>query len=145
MVKAGLIVGVVMLVLVLIAGSVVSPLCALCVPLLTGLAAGYLTGVFEKNPATVVGRGAGAGAIAGGVAVVGQIGASLINAAVLQNPANQLNQLFGLPATDPSLVWAMQIGMACVVGVVNVALTAGLAAAGAALWKSTSGAAAPAA
>lgn len=145
MVKSGLIVGAVMLVLVLFAGSVISPLCALCVPLLTGLAAGYLTGVFEKNPATVVGRGAGAGGIAGAVAIVGQIGASLINAAVLQNPQNQLNQLFGVPATEPSLVWAMQIGMACVVGIVNVALTAGLAAAGAALWKSTSGAAAPAA
>lgn len=48
MVKSGLIVGGVMFLLVVLTAAGVSPLCALCVPLVTGLGAGYLTGVFEK-------------------------------------------------------------------------------------------------
>lgn len=142
MVKAGLIAGAVMFVMVLVA-AVFSPFCALCVPLLAGLAAGYLNGTFEKNPATAVKNGAIAGAIAGGLGLVGQMLASVINAVVLQDPNNQINDLFGVPAADPSAVWIGQLGFACCIGLINVALTAGFGAAGGAIWNNTAGKSTP--
>ena len=139
MVKAGLISGAVMFLLVLFAAAVVSPLCALCAPLIVGLLAGYLTGTFEKTPGTVVNRGAIAGAIAGGIGIVGQIGAAIINAAVMQNPNNQINELFGLPPADAATVWLAQFGAAFCIGLLNVGLSAGLGAAGGAIWKGNAG------
>jgi len=139
MLKAGLISGGVMFLLVLFAASVVSPLCALCAPFLVGLLAGYLTGVFDKTPETVVNRGALAGAIAGGIGIAGQIGAAIINAAVMQNPNYQINKLFGLPAADATTVWIAQLVMAMCVGLLNVGLSAGLGAGGGAIWKGTAG------
>ena len=143
MLKAGLIAGAVMFVFVLLSASVVSPLCALCVPLIAGLAAGYLNGVFEKDPVTVVQRGAYAGAIAGGFGIFGQMIASLINSFVMQNPEFQINQALGLPASDPATVWMAQIGIACCVGLVNVVLTAGFGAGGGAIWRNTAGKSTP--
>lgn len=128
-----------MFLFVLLAAAVVSPLCALCVPLLTGLAAGYLTGVFEKSPLTTVQRGAYAGAIAGGLGIVGQFIASIINALVMQNPEYQINELLGLPPSDPTSVWIGSIAIACCVGLINVGLTAALGAGGGAIWNNTAG------
>ncbi|MCC6300989.1 MAG: hypothetical protein IT314_17005 [Anaerolineales bacterium] len=142
MVKAGLISGAVMFVLVLVVALFV-PVCALCIPLVTGLAAGYMTGMFEKMPATSVKNGAIAGAIAGGLGLVGQMLASVINAAVMQNPNNQLNQLFGVPASTPSEIWTAQLGIACCFGLINVALTAGFGAGGGAIWNNTAGKSTP--
>jgi len=139
MFKAGAIAAALMFVTVLVLSAALSPFCAFCVPLVTGILAGYLTGVFEKNPATVVGRGAGAGAIAGAVAIIAQMAASLINAAVMQNPNNQINRLLGVSATQPGMVWAVQLSTACCVGLINLGLAAGLGAIGGVLWKSTSG------
>ncbi len=128
-----------MFVFVLIA-AFISPLCALCIPLLTGLAAGYLTGVFEKNPAVTVQRGAYAGAIAGGVGILGQLVASVLNSLVLQNPNNQaLNDILGVPAADPTTVWIVQFATACCIGLVNVGLNAALGAGGGAIWNGTAG------
>lgn len=138
MLKAGLIAGGVMFLLTLIA-AIVSPLCALCVPLVSGLLAGYLTGTFEKLPDTAVTRGAMAGAIAGGIGIVGQIIASVINAAVMQNPQFQLNRALGLPASSPAMVWIGQIVMAFCVGLINVGLNAAFGAGGGAIWKGTAG------
>ena len=143
MLKAGLISGIAMFFIVLLAASVVSPLCAFCVPLLTGLAAGYLTGVFEKNPLTTVQRGAYAGAIAGGFGIFAQMIASVINSFVMQNPNFQINQSLGLPVADPATVWIAQIGVACCVGLVNVGLTAALGAGGGAIWNNTAGKSTP--
>lgn len=142
MVKAGLISGAVMLFLVLIVALFV-PVCALCIPLVTGLAAGYMTGMFEKMPATNIKNGAIAGAIAGGLGIVGQLIASVVNAAVLQNPNNQINDLLGVPASSPSEVWMTQIGIACCFGLINVALTAGFGAGGGAIWNNTAGKSTP--
>jgi ABC-type uncharacterized transport system permease subunit len=139
MLKAGLIAGVGMFVVVLVLSAGLTPFCALCVPLVAGILAGYLTGVFEKNPQNVVGRGASAGAIAGAIALLAQMVASLINAAVLQSPENQLNRLMGIEPTAAGTVWAVQLGLACIVGLVNIALTAGLGAVGGVIWKSTGG------
>ena len=139
MVKAGLISGVVMMVLVLVA-AFIAPMCALCVPLLVGLLAGYLNGVFEKSPETVVQRGALAGLIAGGLGMAGQMCAAVINAAVLQDSSNQvINQYLNLPASDPTTVWAGQLIAALCIGLINIALSAGLGAGGGAIWKGTAG------
>lgn len=139
MLKAGLISGAIMLVFVLVA-AFFSPLCALCVPLITGLAAGYMTGAFEKSPATTVQRGAYAGAIAGGLGIIGQLIASVVNSLVLQNPNNQaLNQALGLPTADPGMVWVVQLATACCLGLVNVGLNAAFGAGGGAIWNNTAG------
>jgi uncharacterized BrkB/YihY/UPF0761 family membrane protein len=136
--KAAAIAGATMFAMVLVLSAGLSPLCAFCVPLLTGTLAGYLTGLWEKDAESVVRRGATAGALAGGIAIAGQLIASLINAAVMQNPEYQLNQAFGVPATEPTLVWVLQLGMACFVGLVNVGLAAALGAVGGSLWRSLS-------
>ncbi|RME87495.1 MAG: hypothetical protein D6770_09195 [Anaerolineae bacterium] len=141
MVKAGLIAGAGMFILVLLAAAVFSPLCALCVPLLAGIVAGYLTGRFEMPPdmKTVATRGAYAGAIAAGLGIIAQMIAMVINALVMQNPQFQVNQMLGLPPADPTTVWVGQFIAACCVGLLNVALTAGFGAAGGAIWFKTAG------
>lgn len=140
MVKAGLISGGVAFVLVLIGAAGISPFCAICVPLVTGLLAGYLTGVFD-NPAIEerMKRGAGAGAIAGGLALVAGMIAAIINAVVLQNPDNQINELFGVPTVSAGTVWAAQLGINLCIGLVNIGLNAALGAGGIAIWGSTAG------
>ncbi|MBL8089753.1 MAG: hypothetical protein KF758_14310 [Anaerolineales bacterium] len=143
MLKAGLISGAVMFLFVLIAAAGISPLCAFCVPLITGLGAGYLNGVFEKDSATVVQRGAYAGAIAGGFGIVAQMIAAIINAMVMQNPEYQINEMLGLPTADPTTVWVSSLGMACFVGFINIGLTAGLGAGGGAIWRNTAGKSTP--
>lgn len=144
MLKAGLISGAVMFLFVLIAAAGVSPFCAFCVPLITGLAAGYLNGVFEKDNITVIQRGAIAGAIAGAFGIVAQLGAGVINALFMQNPENQIvNEALGLPTVDPTTVWLSSLGMACFIGLVNIGLNAGLGAGGGAIWRSTAGKSTP--
>ncbi|HMK08960.1 MAG TPA: hypothetical protein VK449_08025 [Anaerolineales bacterium] len=137
MLKAGLISAAVMFVLVLVFGAGVRPVCGLCVPILVGLLAGYLTGVFEKNPQTVVGRGAGAAAIAGVAAVVASLLASVIFGAL--HPGMRYSGYFGLRGDTPGFFWAMQLCIGCLVGLVNLALAAGLGALGGAIWKGTAG------
>lgn len=141
MVKSGLILGAVMFLFVLGLAAVISPFCALCVPLLTGLGAGYLSGVFDKplSNSNAAKRGAGAGAIAAAIAILAQMIASVINSLVLQNPQYQLGQLWGAEAVDPAMVWALQILFALCIGLVNVGLTAAFGAGGAAIWFGASG------
>lgn len=141
MLKSGLIIGAVMFLVVLLLAAGLSPLCALCVPLFTGLGAGYLTGVFEKpfSSAQAAQRGAMAGAIAGSLSLLAQMLASVINAFVLQNPQFQLTQWFGGQAVEPATVWTVQIAMAVCVGLLNIGLTAAFGAGGGAIWFSTAG------
>ncbi len=116
--------------------AVISPFCALFVPLLTGLGAGYLAGVFDKplSNGDAAKRGAGAGAITGGVAFFAQIIASILNSLVLQNPQYQLGRIWGAEAVDPAVVWALQILFALCIGLMNVGLTAAFGAGGGAIW-----------
>lgn len=140
MLKAGLIAGAVSFVFVLIGAAGLSPLCALCVPLVTGLLAGYLTGVFDKpDPADAMKRGAGAGAITGGIAILANIIAALLNSLVLQNPELQPNNFLGLPQTSPAMVWIGQFGINLCVGLVNVGLNAALGVGGISIWRNTAG------
>ena len=144
MIKAGIIIGVVALVLVLGSAFLISPFCAPCWGVLLGLAAGYLTGVFDQ-PAVMndlVKKGAIAGAIAAAFAGLGSLIGGVINAVML-NPADlqNLGDALGvqLPNMDSTSIWTGQLGGACCVGLLNLALMAGLGAAGAALWWQISG------
>lgn len=141
MFKAGLIIGVVMFLVVLLLAAGLSPLCAVCVPLFTGLGAGYLAGVFDKpfSSGQAAQRGAIAGAIAGGISLLAQMLAAVINAFVLQNPQFQITRFFGGQAIDPTTVWVGQIMMAVCVGLLNIGLTAAFGAGGGAIWFSTAG------
>jgi hypothetical protein len=137
MLKAGLIAAALMFFLVLVFSAGINPFCGLCAPIVTGLLAGYLTGTFEKNPQTVVGRGAGAAAIAGVAAVVAQMIASGISGAVGRGP--DYAGLFGFRGDEAGIFWALQLCFGCVIGLVNLALAAGLGAIGGAIWKGTAG------
>ncbi len=135
MVKSGLIAGAVAFVLVLAAG-LISPVCAPCPGIFVGLLAGYLAGVFDKPLDGGAGAksGAIAGGIAGGLGLLGNLVAGLIN--VFIQPAAMANfyQQLNITPPDQSTVWGVQLGLACCVGLINLALMAGLGAAGAALW-----------
>ena len=140
MLKAGLISGAVAFLLVLVGSAGLSPFCALCVPLVTGLLAGYLTGTFEKPmPDDAMKRGAGAGAIVGGIAMVASLIAALINSLVLQNPEVQPGRLLGLPEASPTMVWIGQFGVNICIGLVNVGVNAALGIAGVSIWRNTAG------
>lgn len=136
MVKAGLIAGGVMLVLGLGAAAILSPLCTPCLALFIGLGAGYLAGQFDKpyvqNEAFK--KGAVAGAIAGGLGLLGQFGAGLINASVMT--PEMLNRLFGSNMVTKETLWLGQLGGAFCIGLFNVLLMAGLGVGGAAIWFS---------
>jgi MFS family permease len=142
MVKSGLIVGVVMLLLAL-GTALITPICSICIAVLAGLAAGYLANVFEKPqlPERIIGRGAGAGAIAGLVAIIGQIIGAVINATFVDSAAlNEILESYGgtMTLTDETM-WAAQLGMAFCIGLFNVAIMAGLGAAGAMIWRQRQG------
>ena len=140
MVKSGLIVGVVMFFLVL-GAALISPLCALCIPLFAGLGAGYLAGVFDKPamPNDMLKRGAGAGAIAGAIAIFAQIIAAVANVYILQNPQfNPGTAIIGKPI-DLSTILMGQAFAAICVGGLNVLLTAAFGAGGGAIWSKTAG------
>lgn len=140
MLKAGLIAGGVAIVLVLIGSVGISPFCAVCVPFITGLLAGYLTGVFDKPSIEArIKRGAGAGAIGGALALIASLVAGIVNAIFLQNPDNQINDLLGLPNASPATVWIGQLGVNFCIGLVSLGLNAALGAGGIAIWASTSG------
>lgn len=140
MVKAGLIAGAVLLVLALGTGAIVSPLCTPCVAILLGLLAGYLSGNFDKPIMSndALRKGAIAGLIAGAIGILGQLIAGVINATAIDPEV--LNEFLGQEgALDRTTLWIAQMASAFCVGLVNVAISAGLGAAGGALWFQMSG------
>ncbi len=142
MIKAGLILGAVMLVLG-IGGSLLSPLCVPCLAVIAGVGAGYLAGVFDK-PLTSGGGakvGAIAGAIGGAGALLGQIIGGILNSMLVdpQTVIDMLEQL-GLPgAYDSSFVQLSQIGGGICFGLLDIVLMAGLGALGGILWQQIAG------
>jgi hypothetical protein len=139
-VKSSLIVGGAMFVLVLALSAIFSPLCALCLPLFSGLSAGYLTGMFDKPVSSeAIKRGAIAGAVAGLFAIFAQLTAAAINSMVLKDPQFQIGQLLGTGTVSPGVVWVMQLGLAFCVGLLNIVLMAVFGAGGGAIWANTTG------
>ena len=143
MIKAGLIVGAVALVLAAIAGFI-TPCIEPCVGIFAGLVAGYLAGVFQKPALSpeATKLGASAGAIAGGVSVVGSLIIGLINGLTVK-PENlaAMYELLGIQAAtvDETSILAIQLVTGCCMGLLNVALGAGLGAAGGAIWYKMTG------
>jgi hypothetical protein len=136
MVKAGLIFGG----LAFFGGivfSLLSPICAICIPIFLGLGAGYVAArnerPFESQDSLKV--GAGAGAIAGGLMIPGQLIAAVVNASTMAATGGaEITELFGLPPLEPSTIWAAQVVFGCCFGLLNLILMTGLGAAGSAIW-----------
>ena len=142
MIKAGLILGAVMLILG-VGGSLISPICVPCLAVMAGVGAGYLTGMLEK-PLTS-GDSAKVGAIAGAIggvgALLGQIIGGILNA-IMVPPERAMDMLeqFGLPATyDSNFYYISQIGGGVCFGVLDIVLMAGLGALGGILWQQIAG------
>jgi len=142
MVKAGLILGAVMLVLG-IGGSLILPICVPCLAVMAGVGAGYLAGVLDKpltsgDSAKV---GAIAGAIGGAGALFGQIIGGILNA-ILVDPQQMMRMMeqLGFPmAYDPNLLFVGQIGGGVCFGLLDIILMAGLGALGGILWQQIAG------
>ena len=142
MLKSGLIVGAVMLLLSL-GGSLLSPLCVLCLALVAGLGAGYLAGVFDSPPDSgpAAQSGAGAGAIAGVGSLLGHLAGGAVNIVIVgPEGATDLLQSLGLASgVDPTTYYASALGGACCLGLVEIGLMAGLGALGGLLWFRVNG------
>jgi len=142
MIKAGLILGAVMLVLG-IGASLISPMCVPCLALAAGIGAGYLAGVYDKprtsgNSAKV---GAVAGTIGGAGALIGQLIGGILNATIVgPEGAAQLLRQLGLPTVgDPTFYYLSFIGGALCFGVVDIVLMAAFGALGGILWQQFTG------
>ncbi len=142
MVKAGLIIGIIML-LAGAGSSLLSPLCGPCLALVAGLVAGYLACVFEKPFASgkAAQTGALAGVISGVGALLGQLIGGIINAVtVTPDKIAALLRQFDLPmVADPSLYTIGYIAGGLCFGLFDIALMAGLGALGGILWYQISG------
>jgi hypothetical protein len=143
MVKSGLIFGAVALVLIL-GSTLIHPLCAPCVGLFIGLAAGYVAGVFDKpiNSGESIRKGGIAGAIAGALGFVGGFIGGVINGAVV-NPSSveAFTKLFGISNFNitQAEIWIYQLVFAVCVGLFNVIWMAILGVVGGALWYQIKG------
>jgi hypothetical protein len=138
--KSSIIVGFATFVFILISG-LLSSICCLASPfvaVLLGLAAGYLTAVFEKpaDSGKAAVRGAIAGAVAGAVALAAQ----LIGQTVSQYIAGA-NQACIPGMCNEASVPISDVGIAlyyffnsCFCGLILLPVMAGLGATGAALW-----------
>lgn len=136
MVKSGLIFGVVMFLMVLgVAVSITAPICACFFPLLIGVGAGYLAGVFDTpaGDVDVSERGRGAGAIAGGIAVFAYLLFGAINTFLLSRQPSVL----GMDVSNPLNLLAMELGIFFIVGLVNLGLTALAGVWGCQIWYKT--------
>jgi len=142
--KSGLIFGAVALFLC-VGAALLSPLCVPCLALFLGLGAGYLAGVFDK-PADNGGAsraGAMGGLIAGVGALLGQmIGAGINGVIVGPENASRIIEQMGLPSGSGdfgTVYWFGLIGGGCCLGILDIALMAGLGALGGILWWQISG------
>jgi hypothetical protein len=137
--KSSAIVGIATFILVLISG-LLSSVCCLASPavaVLLGLAAGYLTAVFEKpaDPKKAAVRGALAGAVAGAVALAAQLIGQTVsqyivgaNQACLLGMCNEAS--VPISATGVALYYFFN---SCFCGLILLPIMAGLGAAGGAL------------
>jgi hypothetical protein len=143
MLKSGLIFGVVAL-LFSAGAALLSPLCVPCLALFLGLGAGFVAGVFDK-PADNGGAtklGAQSGVIGGVGALIGQCIGAVINGVLIgsEGAARMLEQL-GIPNSGSSAsgYWVGLFASGCCLGILDIALMAGLGALGGILWWQISG------
>lgn len=144
MYKSGAILGMATLVIVL-GIALLSPLCTPCAVICLGLGAGYLAGWFDKPPNK--GTSAKAGTIAGSIgsagALLGIAAGSVLNALLMDMGTVAASaELFGLEINQATYASEYQAGIACYavcLGILNIALMAGLGAVGGLLWWQTTG------
>jgi hypothetical protein len=142
MLKSGLIFGLVAL-LFSAGAALLSPLCVPCLALFLGLGAGFVAGVFDKpaDNGTSTKSGALSGVIGGVGALVGQLIGAVINGVFMgpEGIARLLEQL-GLPGNGSAGgYWAGLFASGCCLGILDIALMAGLGALGGILWWQISG------
>lgn len=143
MLKSGFIFGVVALLLAA-GASLLSPFCVpCCLALFLGLGAGFVAGVFDKpgDNGTATKSGALSGVIGGVGALVGQLIGAVINGALVgpEGAARILEQL-GLPSSGSAGgYWVGLFASGCCLGILDIALMAGLGALGGILWWQISG------
>ncbi len=109
-----------------------------------GVFAGYLAGIQEKpkNEGVSAKIGAGAGAIGGVGAMLGQfIGAAINVKLVGPEGALDLLRQFNIPTGSDIAIpyWSGVVGSACCFGLLNILLMAGLGALGGYLWLQMNG------
>jgi len=143
MLKSGLIIGAVGLVLAL-GGSLITPLCVPCLALFLGLAAGYLSGVFDKpgQNSEALKKGALSGAIASLGTIIGQIIGALINAATVDAAqAAEIMKEFGyaVPGDMESFYAIGQIGGTVCFSFLDIIMMALFGLLGGILWWKMTG------
>ncbi len=137
MVKSGLIFGAISFVLIL-GFTLISPICAPCLGLFLGLAAGYVAGAYGRpvSSGESVRLGGIAGLIAGALGLIGEILGGIINVFTVNAAAVQnIYKTFGMPVTltQAQVTTYQLVGAGCV-GAFNVLWMAVLGIAGGALW-----------
>jgi hypothetical protein len=143
MVKSGLILAAVALIFSA-SSTLISPICTPCLAIFMGIIAGYLAGIQDKpkDEGTAAKIGAGAGAIGGIGAILGQFIGAAINAQLVgpEKTMNLLRQL-NLPITgDVTGYYSYAVyGSAFCLGLLNIILMAGLGALGGYLWLQMNG------
>jgi hypothetical protein len=140
MVKAGLIIGGIMLVIGSVGAWFFPLLCVPCLALFAGIGGGYLAGQFDR-PGTsrlAARTGAGAGAIGGiGALLAHLIGGTITALTTGQDTAAAISNYFGSganPLDNPVGYYGGALGAACCLGLFEIALLAGLGALGGMLW-----------
>ena len=111
--------------------------------LILGVAAGYVSGLFDKPTISndAIQKAAGAGAIAGVGALIGQMAGGALNSLVFDPVMYEsVFESFGVYGSyDPDTFLIISIITACCLGIIDVALMALFGAFGGFLWFRTSG------
>ena len=143
MLKAGLTIGALMLVIAAALGFV-NPLAVPCLAALPGLIAGYWAASIDRpaRASLATRSGAGAGALAGLGALLGQVFSGIATASGLgPRGAAALIQQFGfnVDISSPVAYYSTALALTCCTGSISVLLMALLGAAGGALWQRMAG------
>ncbi len=139
MTKSGLIFGAATFILVLGSAIIITPLCAPCLGLVIGLAAGYVACSYDKPASSgeSIQKGAIAAAIAAGIGFFGSLIGGIINGMTV-TPAMIESFARSLYITNINLTQAQiltyQLVIGVLAGVFNIVWMAGLGIAGGALW-----------
>jgi hypothetical protein len=139
MTKSGLIFGAAAFVLILGSAIILTPLCAPCLGLIFGIAAGYVACVFDKptNSSDCIRKGGIAAAITAGVGFFGSLIGGAING-VIVTPATVESIARSLYITNFNLtqaqILAYQLILGVLVGVFDVVWMGVLGIAGGTLW-----------
>jgi hypothetical protein len=139
MTKSGLIFGAAAFVLILGSVIILTPLCAPCLGLIFGIAAGYVACVFDKptNSSDCMRKGGIAAAITAGVGFFGSLIGGAINGvivtpATIESIARSLNITNFIPTQAQILAYQLIIGV--LIGVFDVVWMGALGIVGGVLW-----------